>query len=68
MTHVTVRLLTAERALAHEQAIPPFMTPPEIVIWGSRFFILPPGTVIDIDGAAPTATLEYVEAFAYWMV
>ncbi len=52
---IPVRLETADGALVAEEAVPPFLTPPEVVIWGQRFFRLYESGV-------------YREAFTYHIV
>lgn len=66
------RLYTPEGGLVTEVALPPFITKPEVLIWGARVFIhvdsfleltenegMPPAVEADIEGGC------YVEAFAY---
>lgn len=48
-----VKLLTRDGGFVKEFEIPPFMIPPEILVWGSRSFVLQPSG-------------EYREGMAYY--
>ena len=52
------QLLTSAKEFVAEVEIPPFNTPPDILVWGERFFKL--------DQA--TTRPEYVEAFTYFVL
>ena len=58
-----IRLLTAARVpvLDRDLAIPPYLTPPEIIVWGERFFHRTPPAEVD------PAVEMYVEAFTYFV-
>lgn len=53
-------LLTADRGFVTHVEIPPFDTPPEILIWGERFFQLDRNT-------AQHVVPEYLEAFTFFV-
>lgn len=51
----TVKLYTRDGGFVTEEQFPPFVTRPEVVVWGSRFF------------AWNEAHQQYREVFAYWI-
>ena len=63
---VKVKLFTKDGGFVGEGITPPLRTPPDIIIWGERFFICPD---VDFSADHPDAVKDseyaYVEAFAY---
>jgi hypothetical protein len=54
------RLFTQDRRFVKDVEIPPFNTPPDLLVWGERFFIL--------DETAGSVQPEYLEAFSFFVV
>ncbi len=64
---MTVKLYTREGGFVTEATIPPFLTMPDVVLWGERFFCIPDvdGLVAFINADLPDDVHAYVEAFSY---
>jgi len=64
---MTVLLYTKDGSFVHEQTIPPFQEPPDVIQWGSRFFVCPStdGEVARQHLPDDDAMVVYEEAFAY---
>lgn len=60
-----VKLFTADGGFVHEQTIPWFKAPPDIVIWGERFFSRADTSEAERDG---TIAHRYAEGFTYALV
>jgi hypothetical protein len=55
------RLFTSDRRFVKDVEILPFNTPPDLLVWGERFFILDK----DTNGFVQP---EYLEAFSFFVV
>lgn len=62
-----VKLFTRDGGFVHEAEVPPFLTPPDLIIWGERFFVVPDvdGPVGQIAADSPEDVDVLQEAFAY---
>lgn len=57
---IKCNLLTSDRKHVASVEIPPFSSPPDIVVWGERFFKLDRDTITHV-------VPEYLEAFTFFV-
>lgn len=56
-----IKLKTKEGEPIHETTIPPYNTPPQIIVWGTRHFQL------NIANGNPPTQAIYHEAFTHFL-
>lgn len=64
---IRIKLFTRDGGFVTEGEMPPFLTLPDVIVWGERVFIAP-----QVDAAVRAAEhrageVAYVEAFAWAM-